>query len=779
MSLSSYGNPLAVALIPPFATNTTELLSVLTEATVIRTLPNCAQDPLRNLTICNTSLSPPKRATSLVNLLTLEEKINASIFYLPEVPRLGIPPYTLWNEALHGLGTSTGVDFAPNGSYSVASNFPEPLLMAAAFDDDLVEQVAIAISIEGRAFGNVGRAGMDYYAPNINPFRDPRWGRGQETPGEDAFRVSGYTKAFVTGLEGPSSSKFKRGIATCKHFAAYDLENYHNVTRFNFDAQVSTQDLADYYTPPFQACARDAKASAIMCSYNSVNGIPACLDPYLLQTVLREHWNWDAADHYVTTDCFALDVAFDSHNYTSTPEQTAADALKAGTDTDCGIFFPTYLPRAFAQGLVAEQDLDRALTRVYAALIKLGYYDPPETQPYGNISFQDVNTPATQKLARQAATSGMTLFKNSNKTLPLSAPTTGNGTLSIALVGEWSNATTEMLGGYAGAPPFIHSPLYGLQQTPGISVNLVVGVLDSVPVLAAAESSDIILYVGGIDNSIEQEGLDRVNITWNATKTSLITSLARLGKPFIIAQSGGGQLDDTAFLANPNISSILWIGYPGQDGGVALADVLFGIVAPAGRLPVTMYPESYVSVPPTDMSLRPNPPLNPGRTYKWFDDAVLPFGYGLHYTNFSATASLTFPMSQDTTDILKFSNNIQYTDQFELGNLILNVTNIGDVKSDYAALAFVSGEYGPLPRPIRELAAYSRLKDIEAGAWMTASLPIKLGALTRWDDSGKRVLNPGVYRLAIDTQPELAVVEFHITGSEIVVEQFPIAETKA
>ncbi|KUJ21700.1 uncharacterized protein LY89DRAFT_608133 [Mollisia scopiformis] len=775
MSLSSFVNPLAVALIPPFATNTTVLFEVLTEATLIRPLPDCDQDPLKNLTICNTSLSPSERATSLVKLLTLDEKIDASIFYVPAVQRLGIPPYTLWNEALHGLGTSTGVDFASNGSYSVASNFPGPLLMAAAFDDNLIEQVATAISIEARAFGNVGRAGLDYWAPNVNPFRDPRWGRGQETPGEDAFRVSGYTKAFVTGLEGPSSSKFKRGIATCKHLAAYDLENYRNVTRFTFDAQVSIQDLADYYTPPFQACARDAKAGSIMCSYNSVNGIPTCLDPYLLQTVLREHWDWDAADHYVTTDCFALDVAFDSHNYTSTPEQTAADALKAGTDTDCGIFFSSYLPKALSDGLVAEKDLDRALTRVYAALIKLGYYDPPETQPYRNISYQDVNTPATQNLARQAATSGMTLLKNLNKTLPLFTPSAGNSTLSIALVGEWSNATTEMLGGYAGAPPFIHSPLYGLQQVSGISVNVVVGVLDSAPVLAAAESSDIILYVGGIDNTIEAEGLDRVNITWNATQTSLITLLAKLGKPLIIAQSGGGQLDDTDFLANPNISSILWIGYPGEDGGVALADVLFGNVAPAGRLPVTMYPASYESVPPTDMSLRPNEPLNPGRTYKWFDGAVLPFGYGLHYTNFSATASLTFPSSQDTGDIIRRANNTPYIDQFNLGDLVINVQNVGDVTSDYAALAFVSGEYGPLPRPKRELVAYSRLVGIEPRCTKTTGLPLKLGALTRWDASGRRVLYPGVYRLVVDTEPELAVVEFEITGSEVVIEQFPTA----
>lgn len=509
-----------------------------------------------------------------------------------------------------------------------------------------------------------------------------------------------------------------------------------------------------------------------MSSYNSVNGIPTALSPYLLQTVLRDHF--DSADHYVTTDCFALDVAFDSHNYTVTPEETAALALKAGTDSDCGIFFPEYLPKAFSKGLIEEADLDRSLTRIYVALIKLGYYDPPESQPYRQISYQDVNTPATQNLARSAATSGMTLLKNLDKTLPLSVPS-NNRTLSVGLVGDWANASTEMVGAYAGPAPYLHGPLYGLQQIPGITVNLVVGILDSASVLSAAESSDIALYVGGIGLDNEAEGLDRTTIAWNTTQTSLITSLAKLGKPFIIAQTGGGQLDNTDFLTNPNISSILWIGYPGQDGGVALADILFGNVAPAGRLPVTMYPESYVSLPPTDMSLRPNAPLNPGRTYKWYNDSVLPFGYGLHYTNFSATASLTFPFTQDIATVIQRASSSQYADLFELGNLTVEVSNEGEVKSDYAVLAFVSGEYGPLPRPRRELVAYTRLHDIEAGSTQTASLPIKLGALTRWDEKGRRILYPGVYTLAVDTEPELVTVQFEIPGTEVVIDQFPEA----
>ncbi|PVH68454.1 glycoside hydrolase family 3 protein [Cadophora sp. DSE1049] len=763
---------MAAALIPTLATNFTTLISVFGAASQIRAFPECTREPLKSVGICDTSASNLERSTSLVNLFTLEEKIQAVTLYIPGIERLGVPSYTLWNEALHGLGTSIGLNFARSGNFSAATSFPQPIVLGAAFDDSLVYEVATAISIEGRAFGNVGRAGLDYWTPNVNPFRDPRWGRGKETPGEDPFRVSAYTKAFVAGLEGPHSSRTKRGVATCKHYAAYDLENYQNVTRFTFDALVNVQDLAEYYTPPFKACTRDANAGSIMCSYNSVNGIPSCLDPWLLQTVLREHWGWESDDHYITTDCFGLDAAYMEHNYTSTPEETAALALKAGTDNDCGIFFPTYLPSALSKGLISETDLDRALIRVFAALVRLGYYDPPESQPYRAISHDSVNTAVTQKLARKAATSGMVLLKNKRNTLPLPIPTKGVQ-LSVALVGDWANATTDMLGGYSGPAPFLHSPLYGLQRIPGITVNMVVEINDPAPALEAAKSSDIVLYIGGIDEHVESEGLDRTVLTWNSTQKSLITSLAKLGKKMVLAQSGGGQLDDSEFLANPNISSILWIGYPGQDGGVALADILFGRVAPAGRLPISQYPADYVSLPATDMNLRPDGKSNPGRTYKWYNKAVLPFGFGLHYTTFRAKASLENDGLKDLGEIVKRCRGVQRLDLCEFGHIVVDIRNTGKVKSDYSALAFASGHYGPLPRPIKELVAYTRLHDIEPGKTQRVRLPITLGSLARWDKQGRNVLFPGLYRIAIDTTPELAWVTFALVGKPQALEIFP------
>jgi beta-D-xylosidase 4 len=230
--------------------------------------------------------------------------------------------------------------------------------------------VASVISTEARAFNNFGRAGLNFFTPNINPFKDPRWGRGQETPGEDPFHLSQYVYHLIDGLQGGIDPRpYIKIAADCKHFAAYDLENWEGVDRFHFDAQVSQQDLSEYYLPPFQSCVRDAKAASVMCSYNSVNGIPSCASTYLLQDVLRDAWGFDD-DRWVTSDCWALDKIFDSHNFTRSFAEAAAIALKAGTDIDCGSTFADHLPLAFNQSLITRDDLERAFIRQYTSLMR-------------------------------------------------------------------------------------------------------------------------------------------------------------------------------------------------------------------------------------------------------------------------------------------------------------------------------------------------------------------------------------------------------------------------
>lgn len=242
--------------------------------------------------------------------------------------------------------------------------------MGSAFDDPLIKAVADVISTEARAFNNVARAGLDFFTPNINPFRDPRWGRGQETPGEDPFHTSQYVFNLIQGLQGGIDPPNFKVAADCKHYAAYDLENWNGNNRMSFNAIVTPQDLSEYYLPPFQSCVRDAKVASVMCSYNSVNGIPSCASSYLLQDVLRDYWGFNDVGRWVTSDCDAVDNIFSTHHFTADYPHAVADALKAGTDVDCGGAYSAHLPDAFNQGLITRDDLERALTRLYSSLVR-------------------------------------------------------------------------------------------------------------------------------------------------------------------------------------------------------------------------------------------------------------------------------------------------------------------------------------------------------------------------------------------------------------------------
>ncbi|KAI1462293.1 glycoside hydrolase family 3 protein [Annulohypoxylon moriforme] len=763
-------------MIPPLITDLQTFYPILVGSGAIRTLPDCTIPPLSLNGICDASKSPYERAAALVGEMTLEEKFNNTMFYLSPNETLGLPPFNLWNEGLHGLATSLGLNFSSQGDYSYATSFPMPILMAAAFDDDLVHSVADVISTELRAYANAGHAGFDIWAPNVNPFRDPRWGRGPETPGEDAFRVSQYAAAFVSGVQGPADSPFKKAIATCKHAAGYDVEDTpNNITRYNFDAEISIQDLADYYLRPFETCSRDAGAGSLMCSYNSVNGIPQCADGWMQQDLIRNHWKWNESTEYITSDCFAIDVieAAAGHHWTTTGEEALNKALKAGTDTDCGFVYRTFWPTAMEQDPSLESYLDLSLTRVYASFVGLGLFDAPESQPYRQIAFDAVNTPETQKLARKAATSGITLFKNLKETLPLQVP--DGKELSVALVGDWVNATLQMTGGnYAGPAPYYITPIDAFSNETGVKVSPVL-TLDHDEVLEAAKANDVVVYVGGVDQTVEAEERDRRTIAWNETQVDLIGSIAQLNKTFVLVQTGGGQLDDSAWLSNDGVSAIVWAGYPGQEGGNAITDVLFGRVAPAGRLPITQYPASYVSFPQTVMGLRPDSATgNPGQTYKWYTGSpILPFGYGLHYTSFEVSVEPfgTF----DISSVVKGCSDSGYgnLDQCPLGSLNVNIKNTGNTKSDYVALAFASGSYGPAPYPNKSLIGYQRLYDIEPGQDKTAQVQVKLAQLARFDNDGNRILYPGTYKVTIDTDPEKASFEFTLTGEQAILETWP------
>ncbi|KAK0752952.1 beta-xylosidase [Schizothecium vesticola] len=718
---------------------------------------DCSKAPLKNNKVCDTSLSPTERAASLVAAMTQSEKIANLVSKSPGVSRLGLNCYNWWSEALHGVAGAPGIDF--NGDFKTATSFPMPILTASAFDDDLIFRIASVIGQEARAFGNNGKSGLDYWTPNVNPFRDPRWGRGSETPGEDIARVNGYTDAFIRGMEGNKTQR--QIIATCKHYTGYDLEAWGGVDRHNFNAKITAQELAEYYMPPFRVCARDRNVGSFMCSYNAVNGVPSCASKYLLQTVLREHWNWTSHNNYITSDCEGVADLFRGHKYSPSLAAGTAAAFNAGMDNSCEYSGGSSdIKGAVNSGALTEATLDRALKRQYEGLVRAGYFDASAAQ-FASLGASHVNTDTAKKLALQAVTDSVVMLKNDG-TLPIKKG------LKVAVVGFWANDTTKLRGGYSGPPPYLITPVAAAKDM-GVAVNAANGDADAAT--AAAQKSDVILYFGGLDTGSAAEGKDRTAITWPAAQLTLIDKLASLEKPLVIIQMGD-QVDNSALLKNKGVNSILWASWPGQEGGSGIMQLIMGTKSPAGRLPVTQYPASYTSLAMTDMNLRPGG-SNPGRTYMWYPNAVQPFGYGLHYTTFApsfGTFAETLAIADLTTGCTE-----RYMDKCPLPNLSIRVANTGNVTSDYVALAFVSStDAGPAPRPIKQLATYARLRDIASGAASETTLRWTLANLARHDEKGNMILYPGTYTMTLD-QPTLATRKLTLTGAALTLDKWPAA----
>ncbi|KAF1995577.1 glycoside hydrolase family 3 protein [Amniculicola lignicola CBS 123094] len=731
-----------------------------------KTGPNCISGPLKSNKICDVDAEPAERAAALVAAMSQQEKLANLVSKSPGASRLGLPAYNWWGEALHGVAGAPGISFS--GEFKTATSFPMPLLMSAAFDDNLIYKVATVIGVEARAFGNAGMAPFDFWTPNINPFKDPRWGRGSETPGEDAIRLKGYVKSLISGLEG-DDPKERRIIATCKHYAANDLEDWRGTTRHNFDAKISQQDLEEYYLQPFQQCARDSKVGSFMCSYNSVNGIPACANTFLMGSILRDHWKW-GENSYITSDCEAVLDISKNHHYASSNAAGTALSFNAGMDSSCEYSGSSDIPGAWKSGALNETTVDRALIHLYYGLVRAGYFDG-SAAVYAKLDAADVNTKAAQQLTLQAASDGIVMLKN-DKTLPLSL----NPGAKVAMVGFWANDSSKLQGGYSGPAPFLHSPVYAARQL-GLAVQTITGptlqnntARDTwtANALAAAKDSDYILYFGGQDTTAAGEGADRLSLAWPEAQVSLINKLGGLGKPLVVIQMGD-MLDNTPLLANRGVNSILWASWPGQDGGSAVMNIISGTTAVAGRLPVTQYPANYTSLPMTNMDLRPGG-LNPGRTYRWYPTPVQSFGFGLHYTSFKASLD-AFKPRFSIQELLQNCTN-DFPDTCALPPLSIKVTNTGNRTSDFVALVFIKSTNGPKPYPIKTLVAYRRLRDIAPGLTANAWMEWTLGNVARHDEKGNTVLYPGNYEILHD-EPAHAAWNFTLTGTEAVLDKWP------
>ena len=597
-------------------------------------------------------------------------------------------------------------------------------------------------------------------------------GLADYTTGEDPYVVKSYIQQMVTGLQGNSYPESYRIISTCKHFAGYDIENWHGNNRYGFNAIINTQDLAEYFMQPFQQCARDTKVGSIMCSYNAVNGVPSCANSYNIDTLLRGHWNWTRDENYITSDCTAIQNMFTDHHAFPDRQQTVAAAINAGVDVDCGMYNPTWLPSALQEGLFKESQLDTALTRLYSAQVKAGYFDPASSNPLRSVTWQNVSEPAAEQLALMAAEEGIVLLKNDG-VLPMKLPQGRNTT--ILLLGGWANATTQMQGNYYGSAPYLHSPWEALNNL--TDVNIITTPWYDSPLIDTINlQPDFILYVDGTDEQFG-EGQDRNTVQWDNLQLDTINMVALTGIPTIVAHMGE-QCDDSSLLSNPNVSAIVWAGYGGQDGGNALVNILTGKTAPAGRMPVTQYPANYVNqVAMTDMSLRPNATSgNPGRTYMWFDNATVPFGYGMHYTNFSAEITTQRNSSYDISTLVNSCNKALYTHvehcPFLPSGLSVSVNNTGKTASDFVTLAFVTGQFGPQPYPLKSLVAYKRLNLLPPGGSSSVDLNITIGGLARHDESGNQILYPGQYSILID-MPTQATWNFTLTGQQQMLDMWP------
>ncbi|KAF3437761.1 hypothetical protein FNV43_RR20517 [Rhamnella rubrinervis] len=654
----------------------------------------------KSLKFCRVSAPISSRVTDLIGRLTLQEKIMLLVNNATALPRLGIQSYEWWSEALHGV-SNVGPGTKFDGDFPGATSFPQVITTAASFNESLWELIGQVVSDEARAMYNEGTAGLTYWSPNVNVLRDPRWGRAQETPGEDPVMASKYGASYVRGLQGNAKGNQLKVAACCKHYTAYDLDNWNGIDRYNFNAKVSKQDLEETYNVPFKGCVLEGKVASVMCSYNQVNGKPTCADPEILKNTIRGEWGLNG---YIVSDCDSVSVMFDNQHYTKTPEEAAADSIKAGLDLDCGPFLAVYTEEAVKRGLVTEKDVNNALANTLAVQMRLGMFDgEPSAQPFGNLGPKDVCSSSHQQLALEAAQQGIVLLKNHGGILPLS----NRRHRTVAVIGPNSDVDVTMIGNYAGVACGYTTPLQGIgrysktihQQgctNVACNDNELFGEAET-----AAQQADATVLVMGLDQSIEAESRDRTGLLLPGYQQELVYRVAKASRgPTILVLMSGGPVDVSFAKKDPRISAILWVGYPGQAGGAAIADVLFGTTNPGGKLPMTWYPESYLAkVPMTNMNMRANPARGyPGRTYRFYRGPVVyPFGHGLTFTTFDvkliqAPTQVSLPLSSAVNSTTLSATNALKLEHTNCNSLSLgvhiNVKNTGTMDGTHTLLVY-------------------------------------------------------------------------------------------
>ncbi len=680
------------------------------------------------------------RVNDLIRRLSLAEKVQQMRNAAPAIPRLGVPAYNYWNECLHGVARS-----------GVATVFPQAIGIAAAWDTPMMKQIGDVIATEARAKHNDYVAkhegnsaiyyGLTFWTPNINIFRDPRWGRGQETYGEDPFLTARLAVAFIRGLQG-DDPKYIKAMACAKHYAVHSGPE---PERHRFDAVPSERDLYETYLPHFEAAVREGRVGAVMGAYNRVDGEPACSSPFLLTELLRKRWGFTG---HVVSDCGAIYDIFANHNTVDTSEEAAARAVKAGCDLCCGTDYNS-LTRAVKKGLITEKEIDSALARVVAARFRLGLFDPPDKVPYAQIPITQNNSPEHKALALRVARESIVLLKN-NGLLPLDRAKIKR----IAVIGTNANSVPLLLGNYNGTPSNPITILDGIKSVAGTNIEVSYqpgcplalrkdGTNEPVMTLTllsdaveAARSADIVVYVGGINAQLEGEempvnfdgfnGGDRTRIELPSVQDDLVKALHATGKPVVLVNCSGSAI------AMPweaeNLRAILQAWYPGEEGGRAVAEVLFGDVNPAGRLPVTFYRFT------DDLPGFENYSMT-NRTYRYFSGRPLfAFGHGLSYTRFNYRNAALDLTTVGPNGALK---------------LTFQLTNAGSRDGDEVIQVYFRHVAPALPQARLALCGFARLA-VPKGKTAKLTLEIPVDRLRYWDTAKKQyAVEPGDYELLL------------------------------
>lgn len=694
-----------------------------------------------------------ERAHELVSRMTLEERAAQLKFDAPAIPRLNVPAYNWWNEGLHGVARA-----------GVATSFPQAIGMAASFDTDLLKKAGTVTGVEGRAKYNSSSAeedrdiykGLTFWAPNVNIFRDPRWGRGQETFGEDPYLTGELGKAYVEGMQGDGD--YLRVAACAKHFAVHSGPE---AVRHEFDAEVSKKDLYETYLPAFEKLVKDADVEAVMGAYNRTNGEPCCGSKLLMQEILRGEWGFEG--HYVS-DCWAIRDFHTRHMVTATAQESAALALKCGCDVNCGNTY-LHIMQAYEEGLITEADITQAAERLFTTRFLLGVFDDTD---YEGIGFEKLECEEHLRVADKATAESVVLLKN-NGILPLEK----ESLKTIGVIGPNANSRTALVGNYHGTSSRYITVLEGIQDAVEGKARVFYSegchlFRKNVEPLAkeddriseavnVAKHSDVVILCVGLDETLEGEEGDTGNSYASGDKNDLmlpepqrklLKAVLNTKKPVILLNMTGSAMDLSE--AQEYADAVMQIWYPGARGGRVIADILFGEISPSGKLPVTFY-HGVEDIPAfEDYAMK-------GRTYRYYQgEPLYPFGYGLTYGDVSVESTECsgemFEVSDDaeTDQGEKTERRFARISPADGVTLRVKASNRNDVSTQDVVQVYIKDLESANAAPNGKLCAFQRV-SFSGKETKEIEVTLDYEAFTTVDENGMKSVDGKKFLISVGT----------------------------